>query len=451
MTTLDTRRPTARIASLAWPILIGQLAVIANGVIDTAMTARYSATDLAALSIGVSIYLSVFVGTSGVLQALSPVIGQMFGGKRLADIGAEFKQGLWLAVFLTVAGGAVLIFPQPLLRIAQAAPELQDKAAFYLQALAWGLPASLAFRAYAALNHAIARPKAVMAIQVAVLLLKIPLNALFIFGAMGIPAFGGPGCAIATSITMWLGAAAAYAIMRRDSVYRPFRIFGSGFARPRWTAQFALLRLGLPIGASYLIEVSAFAFMALFIARFGAPILAGHQVVSNFVTVLYMLPLSIASATGTLTAHAIGAGDMRGARAIGMAGVRLAAALALGLALTVALVREAIVRTYTPDAAVIAVALPLFWFVAFYHVCDALQVTAAFVLRAYKVVLVPTLIYACLLWGVGLGGGYALGFGIIDTHVDGAAGFWLANTASVGLAAVALLWYLLRVQRQHAG
>ena len=44
-----------RLSSLAWPILVGQLAVIANGVIDTAMTSRFSATDLAALALGASI------------------------------------------------------------------------------------------------------------------------------------------------------------------------------------------------------------------------------------------------------------------------------------------------------------------------------------------------------------------------------------------------------------
>jgi len=48
-----------RIAAIAWPMLIGQLAVVANGVIDTAMTSRFSATDLAALSIGISIYISI--------------------------------------------------------------------------------------------------------------------------------------------------------------------------------------------------------------------------------------------------------------------------------------------------------------------------------------------------------------------------------------------------------
>ena len=61
------------------------------------------------------------------------------------------------------------------------------------------LPATLGFRVYSALNNAIARPKMVMAIQIVALLLKLPLNALFIFGGLGLPAFGGPGCAISTS------------------------------------------------------------------------------------------------------------------------------------------------------------------------------------------------------------------------------------------------------------
>ena len=44
--------------------------------------------------------------------------------------------------------------------------------------------------------------------------------------------------------------------------------------------------------------------------------------------------------------------------------------------------------------------MPLVAIVACYHVFDALQVTSAFVLRAYKVAVVPTVIYAVALWGV---------------------------------------------------
>lgn len=441
---------TRRIAALAWPILIGQLAVIANGVIDTAMTSRFSATDLAALALGASIYVSIFVGLNGVLQALSPIIGQLFGARQFHDIGFEVKQGVWLGFFLSCIGCLALLFPQPLLSLAHASPELTEKTTLYLRILALALPATMGFRIYAALNTAVAKPKMVMLIQLGMLLLKVPLNALFIFGGLGLPAFGGPGCAIATTLIAWLGLLVGWSILRTASFYQAFDLFRSGFIAPRWPAQRSLLKLGIPMGLSYLIEVTAFTFMALFIARLGDTVVAGHQITANFATVLYMLPLSIASATGTLVALAIGAHDMDAARRIGNAGIRLAALLSVSIGVIVWFTRDLIVRAYTPNEAIIAAALPLFLFIAFYQLFDSIQVTTAFILRAYKVAIVPTLMYAIALWGIGLGGGYVLGldpFGWAPLATHGAVGFWLGNSVSLALVAVGLLWYLRRVQR----
>ncbi len=441
---------TSRVAHLAWPILIGQLAVIANGVVDTMMTARHSATDLAALGLGASVYVSIFVGLSGVMQALSPIIGQLYGARKFEAIGNEVRQGIWLAIFLSAVGSALLLFPDFLLGIADAPPALGDKVREYLALLALALPATLGFRVYASLNTAIGRPRMVMAIQLCALLLKIPLNALFIFGGLGLPALGTPGCAIATGIAAWLALVAGWIIVRRGSSYRQFGIAGRGIARPSWQAQAALLKLGVPMGLSYLIEVTAFTFMALFIARLGSETLAAHQVTANFGTVLYMLPLSIASATGTLVAQEIGAGRLQAARHAGDAGVKLGTALAVTVGAAVWLAREQIIGLYTPDASVAAAAMPLFFFIAFYQLFDSVQVGTAFVLRAYKVATVPTLMYAIALWGFGLGGGYLLGFDVLGGTPDmlrGAAGFWLGNSISLALVAVALVWYLRRIQR----
>ena len=187
---------TSRVARLAWPILVGQLAVIGNGVIDTVMTARYSATDLAALGLGASIYISVFVGLSGVLQALSPTIAQLFGAKKYDAIGAEVRQGVWLAIFLSIVGASLLSFPHLLLSIAQAPPAMIDKVERYLQILSLALPATLGFRVYASLNTALSRPRTVMLFQLAGLGLKIPLNAVFIFGGLGLPSYGSPGLSL---------------------------------------------------------------------------------------------------------------------------------------------------------------------------------------------------------------------------------------------------------------
>lgn len=443
---------SGKVIALAWPLFIGQIALIANGVIDTVMTSRFSATDLAALALGFSIYISVFVGLSGVLQALLPTIGQLFGAKRHGEIGNEVKQGLWLAFFLSIIGSVILFFAPAFLALAQASDELTAKATLYLQIEALALPATLAFRVYAALNTAISRPKMVMMIQVIGLALKIPFNAIFIFGYFGMPALGGPGCALATTVIAWLMLLACWISVRKAPFYSGFNLFNTGWVKPHWPTQKALLVLGIPMGLSYFIEVTGFTLMAFFIARLGDTAVAGHQIAANMGAVLYMLPLALGSATGTLVAQSIGAGDMRNAKLMSSTGIRLAVIFSVATGLIVWLIRNEIVRAYTPDTSIIASALPLFIFIAFYQLFDSIQVTTAFVLRAYKVAVVPTIIYAVALWGVGLGGGYLIGFdvfGIMPERVHGAAGFWLANSISLAIVAVLLIWYLRIIQRRH--
>jgi MATE family multidrug resistance protein len=443
---------TLRIVKLAWPILVGQLAITANAVIDTAMTSRFSTLDLAAMALGVSVYVSISVGLSGVLQALLPIVGQLYGARKPEAIGPEIKQGLWLALFLSVVGCIAMYFSPLLLATAHASPELLEKATLYLRIQALALPATLAFRVYASLNIALGRPKMVMLIQVLALCGKLPLNALFIFGAagLGIPAFGGPGCAIATAILSWLMVASGALLMYRLPFYRQLHLFQDGCPWPHWKAQWNLLRLGVPIGLSYFIEVTAFTCMAVFIARLGATAVASHQITANVAVVLYMLPQSIANASGTLVAQAIGAARMDVARRIGRDGIRLAASSAVLIGLAVWFCRPWIIRAYTPDPVTIAAAMPLFLFIAFYQLGDSVQVTTGYILRAYKVTVVPTVMYALSLWGIGISGGYVLGldpFGIAPAALHGAAGFWFGNSVSLLLLAVALQFYLRRIQR----
>jgi MATE family multidrug resistance protein len=116
-----------RIAGLAWPVLVGQLAIIAFGVIDTAMVGRYSALDLAALGLGSSIYVSVYIGLTGILSALQPVAAQLYGAQKDAEIGEEVRQAFWLALVLMVVGFVILYFPGPLLDLARAPEALRDR------------------------------------------------------------------------------------------------------------------------------------------------------------------------------------------------------------------------------------------------------------------------------------------------------------------------------------
>ncbi|MCT7316692.1 MATE family efflux transporter [Ralstonia sp. CHL-2022] len=438
-----------RITELAWPVLIGQLAVIAFGVLDTAMAGRASAADLAAIGLGGSIYVTVYISLMGVLQALSPIAGQLYGAQRHSEIGEEVRQAVWLGLVLAAIGMLILWFPAPLLHLADATPELAEKATAYLRYEALALPAALGFRIYSALNNALSRPVMVTVLQLAGLAIKFPLNALFLYGGMGVPAMGGPGCALASMIISWLWFVAAATILMRNPAYKPFAIF-THYSPPNRARLWALVRLGVPMGFTYLIEITSFTLMAIFIARLGTVVLAGHQIAANLGAVAYMVPLSLSIATSTLAAQSIGARDRVAARRISLNGIKLAVMCAVIVGAAVLFLRRELVSLYTHDDAVLAIAVPLLPFIAFYQMFDALQVMTAFILRAYKIALIPTVIYALSLWGVGLGGGYVLGFGLlgdIAAALRGAAGFWAANGLSLMVAGALLVSYFNRVSR----
>ena len=443
MTSVSPRTARA-IVRLAWPVLIAQLATIASGVLDTVMAGRYSAVDLAAVGIGTSIYFSVFIGLMGVVQALSPIAAQLFGGKRYERIGEETRQTLWLALALSALGVLLLAYPDPFLRLSGAPPEVEVRTRAYLQGIAWALPAMLLFRVFFALTTAVSRPRAVMAINLVYFAAKIPLNSVFIYGALGAPELGGPGCAIATAIASWIMFSLAWTYCARHPAYAPFRIFGK-WSWPDLEILWNHLKLGVPLGLSLFVEITSFTFMAIFLARLGAATSAGHQIASNVVGVCYMFGLAVGNATGVLTAQAIGSRDPQLARHTGFTGIGIMLATSVCAAALISLTAPNIVLLYSHDTPVRVLAAKLLAYVALFQIFDTAQVVIANALRGYKITFIPMLIYTVALWGIGLGGGYALGLG--GAAPMGATGFWLAGVASVAVASLILYVYFARVSR----
>ncbi|RTL46428.1 MAG: MATE family efflux transporter [Burkholderiales bacterium] len=431
-----------RIVPLAWPVLVGQIAVMMFSTVDTLMMGRVSPADLAALAVGSAAYVTIFVGLMGVVLAVGPIAGRQFGAQDLPGAGQSFVQAQWLALLLCVPGCLALWFPAPFTALAQLDAVQAGKVQAYTRPEAFALPAALLFTAFRGFSTAVSRPKAVMAMQLIGLAAKVPLNAVLVFGWGPLPAMGVAGCGWATAIAMIGQAAAALALLRRDRFYAPFAIPFLWATRPRLAELAALVKLGLPMGGSILVEVTGFTFMAFFVARLGATPVAGHQIAVNLVAMMFMIALAQATAAGTLVAQHLGAGEKREARIVGRHAMTLAVLVAAGVGAVVAVARGPIVGMYTANASTAAAALPLLVWVWFFHLGDAMQTVAAYVLRAYQVATLPMVIYVVALWGVGIGGGYLLAFGAGGA---GAVGFWQAATAGLLTAGLLLSLLLKRV------
>jgi MATE family multidrug resistance protein len=468
---LHASAPSSRIGPLkgivrqAWPILISQWASIAFGVLDTAMTGHASPQDLAALAIGVSIYITIFIGLMGVMHALIPIQAQSFGAKRFTEIGETFSQGIWVAIILSFVGAIVLLFPNVWLSVSGPIdPVVRERLAGYLLALMLGLPAALLFRSVYGLANAVSRPKMIMAINLVAIAIKATLNWVLIFGNWGMPALGVVGAGLASAIVYWITFLLGFWWIRRDPFFKQFVL---KVRPPEWRRIGEILRLGLPMGASYMVEVAAFTFMALLIAREGTTITGGHQIMANLAALCYMMPLAIGIATASRTAQALGSQDLELAHRTGMAGLALGIVGAFITALLLYFAREPIVALYTSDLAVAAIAVSLMAILPWFHIIDATHCSTVYLLRAHKIAMVPLLMQTITLTIIGLGGGWYLGFGPGKGFIEpmretllagspvGAGTLWMM--AAVGLMLSTLLlfgWYryiVLRKLRQSKG
>ena len=392
---------------------------------------------------------------SGILLALTPTVSQLYGAGRHAEVGEEVRQSVWLSVVLAVICLAALAFPEPMMAFTRLEPAVEERTRGYLAASAWGVPAMLLFRVFYGFSTAVSRPRVIMALNLVGLALKVPLNAVFMYGMLGMPEMGGVGCGVANAVIAWTTAIAAWWWCYADAGYRRYEVFAHwSWPRPRRIGR--LVSLGLPIGATFFLDVTGFTFMALFIARLGPTNSAAHQIAANFAAILYMLPLAIGNAASVLVGHAIGARDYTKARATGLSGIATSFACGCTVALLLVLNRGAVARLYTQDPEVVALAGTLLAFVAGYHLFDCVQAVAVNVLRGYKRAVVPMAIYAIALWGVGLGGGYVLGLrGVEFTLLGldgpmGAPGFWTAAIASLLLAGTLVGVYFLKVSAAAA-
>ncbi|MCK9237445.1 MAG: MATE family efflux transporter [Thiopseudomonas sp.] len=437
-----------RLLSLAIPIVIAQLANTAMGFVDTMMAGRVSPNDLAAVALGNSIWVPIFLLMSGVLLATTAKAARLFGAGDNASIGPLVRQALWLGLIMGCVMAVLMWNAKPLMQWLQISPELIEPAMGYLRAVACGFPAVAIYLVLRCYSDALGRTRPSMVIGILGLLINIPVNYIFIYGKLGVPAMGGVGCGWATALVMVFMALAMLVWVRWAPYYKEHQVY-QRFQWPNLAVQKSLTTLGVPIGIAIFAEASIFSIIALLIGGLGASTVAGHQIALNFSSLVFMLPYSLGMATTVRVGQAMGAQQPQQAR--------FAALVAMGTALLVACIsagymtwfRESIARIYTEDPVVLSIAAALIIYAAVFQFSDAIQVTAAGALRGYQDTRMTMLITLVSYWGIGLPIGYTLGLTDYLGSAQGPAGMWQGLIAGLTCAAILLGLRLRHISKKQ--
>ncbi len=449
------RTETRELVLLAGPIALMQVGQISNGFVDVLMVGQLGPASLAGVALGNATYFLFVLVCIGTLMAVGPMVSQAFGADDHDLIGRSVRQGIWLGLALAVPVVFVLWNTAHLWQHMRQDAATIIMAQAYLRAAVWGLLPFLWFIALRSFIEAVSRPWPVTFI----ILTGVGLNALanyaLMFGRFGLPALGLVGTGWATAIVNWFMFLAVLVLVQARPKFCTLAAL-KHLRRPDLPVIRELLHIGLPIGASYGLEVTMFSAAAFFVGTLGPAPLAAHQIAIQCAAFTFMVPLGIGIATTVRVGQAIGRKEPIHAVWAGYLGMGLAGLFMLCTSILFWVFPRSIVGLFLDlgdpaNAITVTIGVSLLGLAAFFQIFDGLQVSAAGALRGFKDTRTPMVICFISYWLLGIPLAATLGFmaGL------GAQGFWWGLVAGLFAAACMLglrFWWRsrrLRGRKQH--
>lgn len=430
----STRFELKQLFRLMIPILVTQFAQAGLGLIDTIMAGQFSPTDLAAIAVGVGLWLPVMLLFSGIMIATTPLVAEANGARTPEKIATIARQSLWVAFILGWIACLILQLAPLLLPLLGVPESLQPKAGLFLHAIGFGMPAVTMYAALRGYSEALGYPRPVTVISLLALVVLVPLNLIFMYGLGPLPELGSAGCGFATAILQWLMFITLALYISKSSAYQSTQIFTRWEPIDRYWMK-RILMLGLPIGLAIFFEVSIFSTAAIVISPLGETLVAAHQIAMSVTSQLFMIPMSLAIALTIRIGTYYGEKNWAAMRRVQYLGLITATLLAFMTMSFMWLFRPEIISIYTSDVDVAQVAMYLLLFAIAYQLMDAWQISAAGCLRGMQDTKGPMWITMLAYWVIAFPVGvYFSRFGSM-----GAAGVWVGLIVGLSVACVLLL------------
>jgi len=426
------------------PILITQVSMYLMNVFDTVMSGHVSAIDLAGVAIGSSLWVPVFTGVNGVLLAITPIVSHLLGSGDQATISKKVQQALYIALTLALAVTIIGILGlNPLLNMMDLDPEVSRIARLYVLALFGGIVPLFLFNTIRSFIDAHGQTRVSMFIILISLPLNIIFNYIFIFGKLGMPAFGGVGAGIATAITYWIICIFALIIAKSLHPFSKYNLF-SNWQKPHladWLEQF---KIGVPIGFAIFFETSIFSAVTIFMSVYSTNTIAAHQAAMNFYSLLYMIPLSVGMALTITVGYELGSRRFNDAKVYGRIGLFSGVFIAVVFGLVLYFTSDDVAKLYNSNPEVVTMTSHFLIYAILLQLADSFGAPLQGILRGYKDVNVTLYMALVSFWIIGLPSGW-----LFAKYTElGPFGYWIGLIIGLTVGTIMLYIRLHFVQRK---
>jgi len=427
--------------SLAYPIVLGQVSHVITGMADTVMVGHIGSDYLAAASFAHTIYMIIFLFGIGLGMGLTPLVGIANGENNQHKSAIYFKNGLLIFTIsgFIIAGINLIILP--FFGLMGQEENVAELAKPYFITLALSSIPYMVFITYKQFTEGLSNTKPAMIISLACNLLNIILNYFLIYGIWIFPELKLLGAGIATliaRITMAISFMVYFNFSENYKIYLKF-LKSSKYSLVQIKM---ILKLGIPIGLQFLLEITVFSVGAIMVGWSGKYSLAAHQIALTLASFTFL------AASGLASAGTIRLSNLLGERKfVELKGVANSIFIMVAISMSITAVIFYIFRFSIPllfinEMEVVEITGKLLIIAAFFQIFDGLQASAQGALRGIKDVKIPTFISFISYWIVGITSCYLLS----ETFELGAFGVWYGYLIALIVTSVLLLtrfYYIL--------
>ena len=429
-----------RLLSLMVPLYLANLMNMGMGVVDTVVAGQAGPEQLAGVALGTSVTVPIMVAVGSVVTIIGPMVSRLLGAGCETKVGLLLNNAKILAVFLMAVEVVALLLGREVFALVSDDVQMVKVAQDYLYFLLYAVPVSVMIRVLQGHFEGYGHTRPAMLIACMGLLLNIPLNYIFVFGWGPVPAMGGAGCGLTTTLIHYLMAAALLVLMAVYPRYRRNLVHMWANRAAEWRVVRDIVSKGTPLGIASLCEMSFFCVVTLVIAPLGVMAVGAHQIAINVSALLFMFPLSLSIAASIRSAYHVGARDEARFHALLRTSISFMLAVVLLSAVVTIVFRREIIGCYTDDASIIDTAAMLLVMCSIYQLPDAHQALMSGLLRGCHDTKAITWVNMFSYWVVG----FPLACILIRTDwlvsALGAMGAWVSFVVSLTITAALLSW-----------
>ena len=412
------------------------------GIVDTLYVGPLGPGAIAAVGMSSGVFMAIAIFGMGLMLGLDTLVSHAWGARRTDECLEWLRHGITLALLVAPVAMLLTWVAVATMGAWHLNPDIERLARPYLSVIAVSAPPLMLYAAFRRYLQGIHTVRPVMAALLSANLVNAVANDVLIYGRFGLPALGVTGSAWATTLAriymavfLWIAITRAH---RRLGLPTGWVGLGRLTARLR-----RLLALGLPAAAQITLEVGVFTVATALAARLDTAQAAAHQLALNIASVVFMVPLGLASSGAVRVGHAMGAGRVDRARLAGWTALGVGAAVMTMLGLLLFLLPETLLRPFTSDPAVLGIGVRLLAVAAAFQLFDGAQAIATGILRGVGDTRTPMAVNVVGHWMLGLPVGYVLCF----RSGWGVFGLWIGFLTGLSSVAVVLLVTWIRRTR----